>query len=743
KKLRFRSQSGFYGQVKVTYKITCSNDGTSAQGDAYINVGDKPNFIDDAECTVPSSPFVWDIEKIAQTTTNHRIQVYAEPYVGDVDGDGAIEVVTLNASITYGNNYSDSIFVYDADLTFKYGIPVRPTKTYTTLPLAIGDVDRDGQVEIIYGTGFVNAGNPSNYRLQAYKVDATGSYSMLWESTDSYTDKPLYNGTTTQPSSCISIADIDGDGTVEILCVDKIFVGENGNLLATLPETLSAAPTSPVNKPSGRGMRYAASGVQNDGFLPAIGDIDGDGIQEIVGGNTTYKVTINSRSNPAANTVDIVAYVPYGDGYTSLADIDGDGILDVVVITYNDQNFPVTPARCNMYVWQGSSGSLIGAVEEPEPGPHPSTGVKPARATGGSRAFIGDINGDKKPEICFTSYCMMNAYAYDSTTDSFTSLWTDKTTTDTSSATTMSMFDFDLNGEAELIYRDETHIRILDKDGNNVKDVNGNDAIFNCRSGTHTEYPIVVDTDGDGHAEIIVSGWDPDLAPVNSIVRLMKFGSKTKGTWAPARSVWNQHGYNPLFVNDDLGIPEHPLSPTTVIAHSDGSIHRPFNSFLQQAGNLNTEGENLNLSPDLSFQIGKNQKLFHNDVTDELEITTYLTNAGSMDFTGDIQLSLYLYDVGATSYELKGSQVFTGQTLFRNEYRTYVFSVPNYSSISFPTQYLWYVVINMNDNSPSAPSGAYLSQNECNFWNNMTSRMSYISGQAILCPGETVELNIE
>ena len=78
-------------------------------------------------------------------------------------------------------------------------------------------------------------------------------------------------------------------------------------------------------------------------------------------------------------------------------------------------------------------------------------------------------------------------------------LW-QQPTKDTSSAVTGStVFDFEGDGKAEVVYSDELQLRIYE--GNTGK------VLFShCNtSGTLCEYPVIVDVDNDTHAEIVVA----------------------------------------------------------------------------------------------------------------------------------------------------------------------------------------------------------------------------------------------
>jgi len=739
--IRYVISANKFGQDSLTYRITCSNDGSFSTAKVYINiVSNTPDFINEAECTVPSLPFKWDIELKAYS--QDTIHYLASPLVGDLDGDGKPEIVVFNDNPDpkWTTRWSNAIMVFNNDLTLKHLFYIKNTDGTDTVgvnnyfghPYALGDVDKNGQGEIIVATGIKDSipGIRGAHKLRCYTADGT----LKWVSNDgagnevSYFEKVITNYNDGAGATPV-IADMDGDGTVEIFCGDRIFDGATGRLLVTLPNGTTAS-----SFPYGRGHVLHSDGC----FQPVLADIDNDGQLEVVGGNTTYKVNIN-RANPALSTASVLAQVDLEDGFTSVADVDCDGILDVVVSCREGAG-----RNTKMYVWQGNSPDMIGTPQRPLA----QNGIN--RGSVSSRAFVGDINNDGRPEICFTYANMMAAYAFDPTLNGgngdFRALWNGKTTSDGSGSTTMTMFDFNLDGEVELVYRDQTHIRILDKDGNNVKDDDGFDAIFDCLSATHTEYPVVVDLDGDGHAEILVSGALPGES-TTAKMRLQIFGSKTPKMWAPARQVWNQHGYNPMWVNKDLSIPSNPMSPATVVGRRDGTSYKPYNSFLQQAGNLDTEGQSLNLAPDLEFELGKHNKMYEDTGADQLRITSYIINSGDMAFSGDILLSLYAYNHTNSEYILVGSQVYTGENMGINESKTLGLTISGYSAIksTLPpaSDYIWYLTLNMADDAPSAPKPFYNNQRECNSWNNMTNRLSYISGQVILCQGESAVLNIE
>ncbi len=164
-------------------------------------------------------------------------------------------------------------------------------------------------------------------------------------------------------------------------------------------------------------------------------------------------------------------------------------------------------------------------------------------------------------------------------------LWARQVKDESSSSTGSSVFDFDADGRAEVVYRDECYLRVFDGRTGALRYSAG------ASSGTGYELPVIADVDGDFATEIVVartyypgSGCpetDP-LAPAGTTPAT--FASRTgfvvlrdpMDRWAASRPIWNQHGYHVTNVTDDGRIP----SRATVRRHWD---EEGLNNFRQQA----------------------------------------------------------------------------------------------------------------------------------------------------------------
>jgi hypothetical protein len=304
---------------------------------------------------------------------------------------------------------------------------------------------------------------------------------------------------------------------------------------------------------------------------------------ELACGNTVYNVTITNTSGTTGNSMSPIVLPLFADGYTSLADIDLDGNLDLVVASEG--------STATLYVWNPGNGTpyLIASTT--------------LANTGGNWIgvpFIGDMDKDCSPEIGVTRSRRVYALDYDGSA-TLASKWT-LITTDASGFTGITMFDLNQDGTQELVYRDESNLRIIDGSGNTPVTVGTNP----CSSGTGSEMPVVADVDGDGQAEICVSCATSGV----SLGKINVFSASGQA-WAPCRSIWNQYNYFNVNINNNLSIPlqqqQHQVLLSTVTCpYFTCSENRPFNSFLTQATFLTQEGCPVYPASDVELSIQNN-----------------------------------------------------------------------------------------------------------------------------------------
>lgn len=331
--------------------------------------------------------------------------------------------------------------------------------------IAAGDIDNDGEIEVLVPTR----------TSQLVAINAiTGK--VKWLSTipsSPYISQPYGGGP--------SIADINGDGNVEILFGRHVLNGVDGSLLW-----------------SGKGSFHGGkSGMQS-----FAADINLDGFQEVIVGASVYDYQGNLLwQNDTVN-----------DGFSAVGNFNNDPYPEIVV-----------SSNSCVYMLDHKGEIIWGPVGLPDGGI-------------GGAPVIADMDGDGVPEIGIAGASYYTVFKADGSI-----LW-NKPTRDSSGQTGSSVFDFNGDGRAEVVYADETHLHIYDG-------ATGNE-LFKLDHGSSTagEYPVIADIDNDGHAELIVVG---DYGKYRG---LRVFKGKNNG-WVRTRNIWNQYDYYINNITDDLVIP--------------------------------------------------------------------------------------------------------------------------------------------------------------------------------------------
>ena len=342
--------------------------------------------------------------------------------------------------------------------------------------------------------------------------------------------------------SC-ALADVDADGDPEVVVPAKRPYTEDMGV-AVLDRTGTLEWLTPVNFPaSARGEKWRWM------VAPAVADLEGDGVPEIIVGHTildgsTGIVRGEATSLPIGHSE---LYTNGGPSPTA-ADLDGDGIMEVVAgsaLLDPDGNTLCEASARDGYPavadldGDGDGEVVLSGSAEVAIYDHNcqmvATWATPDGGNGGAPT-LADYDGDGIVEIGIASKYWYYVFESDGSV-----LWQMPVIDASSNSTGSSVFDFDGDGSAEVVYADEQNLYVFDGATGRTRFV-----WTGHSSGTSTEEPVIADVDDDGSAEIITcQGFLGGCTIV---------GSQSSG-WMPARPLWNQFAFSMTHVNDDLSIP--------------------------------------------------------------------------------------------------------------------------------------------------------------------------------------------
>ena len=308
------------------------------------------------------------------------------------------------------------------------------------------------------------------------------------------TPKWVGDGTTRHYGAPV-IADMDGNGSAEVIFGNQIF---------------DSTGTSLGTGSYGWGSSYA----NQISAVPVVADLDADGTQEVIVGNAAYSMS----------GVDLWYNATVTDGTPAIGDFDLDGIPEIVTV-----------AMGTVYILD-NTGVLLDSFSLVD-----SRGGPPT---------IADYDGDEVPEIGVAGAAYYAVYEVDGTI-----LWQTATSDVSSNMTGSSVFDFDGDGIAEVVYADEEHLFIFDGPTGVDRLAPTGFESGDHRNGTLQEYPSLADIDGDGSTEIVLAS--ADYAGTSQWQGVRAIGSKTS-SWMPSRPIWNQHAYSITNINDDGSVPATP-----------------------------------------------------------------------------------------------------------------------------------------------------------------------------------------
>lgn len=383
------------------------------------------------------------------------------PVIGNLDDDNGDGTIDEDDSPELVVSLSDNTTVAIDGATGATKWTFTGSSSYAGTTIA--DIDGDGFPDVLTGD--------SARKVIALEGDGT----LKWTTADLLLglNYVLHN-----------VADLDQDGNPEVLYDESILSGADGTEIGRMDARGSAPQT------------YR---------LPAIGDVDLDGDQEIalqgalfdsdgsliwdsgeIGGYGYWPILIQADSDPEAE-------VGFVGEFWSLYEDDG------------------------TLIYQTSYGPSS------QPGP----------------PCAGDFDGDGVAEVAWPSYQNFVMYELDGT-----QVWS-VPMDDTSGLAGCSGYDVDGDGALEILFADQSTFTIFDGATGAERYVD-----VNHRSPTIFEYPTVADIDADGHAEIVV-------AHMGSSEAVTVYEHNGDG-WPAAGSTWAVHDFAITNIDPDGSVPRDP-----------------------------------------------------------------------------------------------------------------------------------------------------------------------------------------
>ncbi|MCP3935197.1 MAG: hypothetical protein GY708_07475, partial [Actinomycetia bacterium] len=283
--------------------------------------------------------------------------------VGDLDGDGIVDVALGAYGDGDGGSLRGAVYVLflNADGTVKAEQKISSTTGGLTGPLddsdrfgdsvaGVGDLDADGIVDVAVGAALDDDGGTSRGAVYVLFLNADGTVKAEQKisSTTGGLTGPLDDGDRFG-DSVAGVGDLDGDGIVDV-AVGATYDDDGG---------------------TSRGAVYVL-------FLNADGTVKAEQkISDTVGGLTAV--------------LDSTDY--FGDSVAGVGDVDGDGIVDVAVGAYNDDDGGSD--RGAVYVLFLNADGTVKAEQKISSATGGLTGpLDDNDRFGHSAAGIGDLDGD-------------------------------------------------------------------------------------------------------------------------------------------------------------------------------------------------------------------------------------------------------------------------------------------------------------------------------------------------------------
>jgi len=302
---------------------------------------------------------------------------WASVVVADVNNDGALEIVTAHGS--------GWLTITNANGTSLSGFPQQPTSGNELRSLAVGDVDANGDLEILICS--TRADN------QWFIYEHTGALRAGWpRQTDSNSDG--------YAAGCfnenVGLADLDQDGRLEV-------IGPNDTHYVV-------------------GYNDDATPIRANAIYGQVGGLNKPWAR--VGFHYDHAVDLRGYANCSAGVEPLEPRPNFADSAPTFADVNGDGVLEIIIIgnQYDCRTSPYTDLFHAPYILRADRTRWSGSGFDWTNLPARDLTATPLSQdwnvieTVMPNPVVADLDGDGRREILFQSYDgFLHAYWLDHT----------------------------------------------------------------------------------------------------------------------------------------------------------------------------------------------------------------------------------------------------------------------------------------------------------------------------------------
>jgi len=234
-----------------------------------------------------------------------RTDPTSDVVLADVDGDGDLDLLTANPRNPLQLDFQTKLLLNDGNGRFSDGTSGLPKDVLSTNSVAPGDVDGDGDVDLVLAISDFATGAPNRLYLGNGKGQFTDATSGRIPKSSELT----YH---------IRLADFDGDGDLDFVAAnfqqDRLYANDGKGVFTD------------VTKPS---LPTSTAWTKDI----ATGDVDGDGdIDLVLASPARNRLYLNDGKGRFTDvTASRMPTTSLNSAAIRLVDVDGDGDLDIVV----------------------------------------------------------------------------------------------------------------------------------------------------------------------------------------------------------------------------------------------------------------------------------------------------------------------------------------------------------------------------------------------------------------------------